>query len=206
MPLDRSANGVSLHWWQMLQHHGGATRLLDWTASQYVALYFAVCDAFDEDGAVWMVDCGAIHDRMSDQYPEEVGKGQIPLVDRADFPDRHRFSDCVLFRPCTLPNERMVAQSGWFSFSCLPEVDHSIALSNVVLAKVKPGRWTQKLLISKEDKRAFCRDLWHMNITHATLYPGLDGLAQAFRRRADILQIGSINYRFERGLLSAHRI
>ncbi len=159
-----------MHWWQMMQHHGGATRLLDWTASQYVALYFAVSDAFDEDGAIWMVDSGAIHDRMSERYPGEIGNGKIPLVAQSVYPNRDKLADCVFFHPCTLPNERMVAQSGWFSCSSLPEIDHGVAMSNVVLAKGQPGRWTQKIIIEKDKKRELLRDLWHMNITHATLY------------------------------------
>lgn len=205
MPRDSTAPGISLHWWQMMQHHGGATRLLDWTASQYVALYFAVCDDFDRDGAIWMVDYGAVHDRMHERYPKEM-EGRIPLVERDKYPERSALKDLVFFKPCSLPNERMVAQSGWFSCASLPEVDHAQAISSVVMAKGKPGRWTQKILIAKEAKRGLCRDLWQMNITHATLFPGLDGLAQAFRRRADILQVGRIKYRFEDGLLAGHKL
>lgn len=41
-------------WWLMLmQHYGASTRLLDWTRSPFVALYFAVEANHDSDGEVW---------------------------------------------------------------------------------------------------------------------------------------------------------
>ena len=51
-----------IEWLALLQHWGGPTRLLDFTASPYVAAYFAVEDAREQDGfcAVWAVDKHAV--------------------------------------------------------------------------------------------------------------------------------------------------
>jgi len=54
-PVDASKlSGAALNWLFLMQHHGAPTRLLDWSASVLVALYFAVRDSRDHsyDGEI----------------------------------------------------------------------------------------------------------------------------------------------------------
>jgi hypothetical protein len=55
---DLPLRGDRLAWWEQMQHHGAPTRLLDWTRSPFIALWFAFWhhDDGDGDAALWVFD------------------------------------------------------------------------------------------------------------------------------------------------------
>jgi hypothetical protein len=100
-----------LEWLSLLQHFGGATRLLDFTYSVHVAVYFAM-ETGDGTGAVWIVDGEKASlkggNPGGDKCPWEA---EGWWSDQAQLSMRRPF--VFVFRP-QFGNERLLAQQGVF--------------------------------------------------------------------------------------------
>jgi hypothetical protein len=166
-----------LEWLALMQHHGAPTRLLDFTWSPYVAAFFALEHA-SEDAAIWAVNLPLlwnIHERR-----------RIDGVHVADADPR----DADAFRTYYLPNthafvwqgdpfrmpQRVVAQSGTFLVSS--HVGKTV--DDIIAGYPGDGELLVKFILKTTTLRAEAMAaLYSMNITQATLFPGLDGLARS---------------------------
>jgi hypothetical protein len=157
-----------------MQHYGAPTRLLDWTASPYVAAYFAVSDHLDENGAIWAFHPATVVDALtaeidSNQSFEEVLQGEQPPRNVALYISRRK-------------STREIAQQAHFtmSFAHTLEQEGAIAEANADVMSREPGRiWCQKMVIPKEQKPEFLDQLRRMNVTANSLFPGVDGLGRS---------------------------
>lgn len=81
------ASGDLAGWLFLMQHYGLPTRLLDWTESPLVALYFAVAnhEADDEDSSVWALAPTVLNETQTGERSTfGVGNARIrPLVQQA---------------------------------------------------------------------------------------------------------------------------
>lgn len=162
-PADR------LSWLAIMQHYGCPTRLLDWTGSPYVALYFAACARPESDGAVWCARGRAVQD-----YAESRGmKVPTTLEEQNTLLDANR--QAVIFVRPLVVTDRMSVQQTFFTVSGSPLADHE-----QTLAAATPGPLREhgfmKLIIPSRLKLDCLRHLRRMNVTAQALFPGIDGL------------------------------
>jgi len=166
-------------WLAILRHHRGPARLLDFSRSFYVAAFFAMnaCDASKpEDPAVWVIRKDAIPQRA--HLPLRDKPGLIRLEIKRQTP-RMLIQHGELLAPTDITHsfeQNLCAEL----FGQLTPLDHSkpqdVNLAN--LRDLLPTHPIFKIMLPKALHREALYDLYHMNITPAALFPGLDGAAQ----------------------------
>jgi FRG domain len=176
VPVDSPWN-----WLALAQHHGLPTRLLDWTYSPYVALHFATAkqEAFDRDGAVWMVDYVRAHQEAPHKLREclEAEGANVFTTemlgtvadDLAAF-DRIGEDFVVFVEPPSF-DERIVNQHALFSLM-------TGAGSSLDQLLARHPELVRRIVIPAELKWEIRDKLDQANITERVLFPGLDGLSR----------------------------
>jgi hypothetical protein len=178
----------AIEWLSLMQHHGAPTRLLDFTYSVYVASYFAVEAAErEESAAVWAIDgVWAIEESQRRFAAARRDAAAVRLLgDRFDEDSEAIVSQLFLQSPavplaCPLNpfrlSERWRVQKGVFFAAGDPSKrfeDNFAALAG----HDEPNRAVKIVLPPAVIKEAL-PSLFQMNISRATLFPGLDGYAQ----------------------------
>jgi hypothetical protein len=164
-----------------MQHHGAPTRLLDWSDSPFVALFFAA-EQGAADFAVFVLDREQVEDaggRILGCAPQRISAvGNEFIWTSNDWVAKFNAGDtqCVVVMDPTCHTDRIFAQQGrLLAPACLAcPFEENLAAH---LNEVGSSRIAQKLVISKELRDECQRRLWKMNVSRASLFPGIDGLA-----------------------------
>lgn len=143
------------------QHHGLATRLLDWTMNPLVACFFACSEHPDKDGAVYMVEA-------PDQIVSEENTAN----------DLKSFSGVYGYFPKSI-SPRLLNQKGIFTVHC--DASRKIAVKESRLGDGKPNLLI--LTIPAKLKEGVIKHLEDYGIDKSVLFPDLDGLSAHINRK-----------------------
>src|SRR6266487_4534330 len=174
----------NMTWLFLMQHHGAATRLLDWTESALVALFFAVEMDFGEDGELWALHPDTLNARahVGSGFPllnnpvlrflanEPLAHGPTGLASSLSLPAVP--DSPVALRPTT-SFPRMVVQSSVFTIH--PSPSHGKPIPDVLAEE----EYLVRYRVPAAMKKQMLIDLWALRIMRSTLFPDLDSLSRS---------------------------
>lgn len=152
--------GSSWDWLALAQHHGMATRLLDWTENPLIALWFSMSPQTDikiyDYSVVWGFN-----------VPKE------DIVNSTVDKDPFKGAGNKVFKPNHI-TKRISAQFGWFTI-------HKANAENRFVPFEHNEDYRDRLFKIKIRRECFAeckRRLHHFGINSASMYPDIDGLAK----------------------------
>jgi len=175
----------TVEWLALMQQYSAPTRMLDWTTSFYVALYFAVTDApLDRPGAVWFFDREGLQ-RWMGRY-ETISKEKAAEIlsceeNFVEFGMNKAECNIEIYENDT-KTERMIPQQSTFTFCHRLFCDHADPIGNALWKLRNQGELVlplTRIIVSPETKKHLRNHLNKLNLSASTLFPGIDGVGRA---------------------------
>jgi hypothetical protein len=215
-----------IEWMALIQHFGGPTRLLDFTSSFYVAAFFALEKAPSEC-AVWCVNDYALYKAVGPLLGLDMERLPIPywqvphrmalvaqnIIRQKAMQHRPFVFEAQPFRL----NQRLASQQGLFlcplsvDIPFMPSLAATFNLPDSVFSSAQAEdydvrthtkqalqeRVVIKVLLPLSIHHDALQDLWNMNVSAATLFPGLDGFARSMHYFLRIDNLWDIKFQSE---------
>ena len=166
----------NFEWLFVMQHHGVPTRLLDWSESSLVALYFACEDEFTSDGALWILLPTELNKHASID-PEETY--DIPGISELENynPKSYHADRTNVMGPAaaitTRNTSRMQAQQGTFT------IFHK---KKTAIEDLGDKQHVWRYIIPAKSKRTLLKELKLCGIDKFQLFPELASIGETLKK------------------------
>jgi hypothetical protein len=152
----------------LLQHHGFPTPLLDWTLSPYIASYFAFKDVNDRSPEsdyvkIFVFDYNLW--RTTFQQPLDLREHTVKYVS--------------VLRPYSKYNPRLIPQRAVYTVTNVDDMETYILDRSSELNK----KFLYTATLSVKERPKVLRELDLMSINQMVLFPGIDGICEAFKEK-----------------------
>lgn len=189
---ENAAPQSKLAWLSIMQHYGAPTRLLDFSESPYVALYFALEDYqphLKDDFALFAIDYSALMEKSIDyikrndskftETRETVSSRQDMIFE--EVVDRFSYEIAWVTEPTKL-NVRLDRQSGCF----LVSGDKGTRISQILDSTLYSGCDFRKYRIDHSLYTGIFALLRKANLTSKNIYGDLQGLAKSIKMELQV--------------------
>lgn len=173
----------------LMQHHGAPTRLIDFTKSLFVAAFFALQNAV-KDAAVFALNTPVLwtapptHDAsLTRENIDPRRKGNFDLYFL-----KNKYEIIWTGEPSEM-DRRLLAQSGTL---VVPGVLDK-PLDRILGQYGHAEELIKKIVLPRHIREEAMKSLYRMNITNASLFPDLDGLARSIGMELEVIWPGLLD-------------
>ncbi|WP_240205660.1 FRG domain-containing protein [Vibrio sp. CyArs1] len=168
--INNLSESDTLEWLSVMQHYGAPTRMLDVSHSPYIASYFAL-ESGEDDCAIYCFNYHKFKEIDEELFGNSVYKDRV--LDSKN--DGGNF--LMAYEPFKT-NERLLLQQGAF---LVPS--NTTDTFDKIVEEYGDESKCLKIVIPSSLRLEGLRKLQKMNISAATLFPGIDGFCKSLRTR-----------------------
>jgi len=162
-----------------MQHHRAYTRLLDWTESALVGLYFVVYERPRDDGCLWCL------------LPIQLNKmANIVRPYPAELPAFEIDKELDNYLPTTIEKEKATDLNpvAAIAFRRFPRLYAQLGVFTIThrrhipLENIGGGQHIWRLVVPRDAKLRISRELEQLRFNRLTLFPELESVAELARK------------------------
>jgi len=164
-------------WMALAQHHGLPTRLLDWTTSPLIALYFATKPSIDFKGEI---------EDTNENGSAIFAMHTCNYIDTEFEVPPYEYEGFGLFYPPHI-TKRITGQYGLFSVQPDPKKEFHDGF------EVGYANWIKKIEFTPEVAKEIQRKLYLLGIRHESIFPDLDGFTYDLKVKFNLTSCHTID-------------